>query len=103
MAGLLEPYLTHNRAEFARLKRLQVGFMVAAPGGGLLLALVAAITPIHLPYDWFMMSLVIVALIGMGVMEVRKVLVFRRDLRELRDGRAPASSTGGRKDTEGGE
>lgn len=85
---MFEPQLAHHRAAFRRLRRHQrlvvIGGFFAAIGFGAVIVLVS-------PPEWAQWLAVPLLFICMGaivLLEVRKTLVFRRDLRERRAQRA---------------
>ena len=81
---MLEPQLRHNREEFERLGRLQRLIVLGAPVGGaaLITSLVVLSAPSWTNYLLFVLAIAIV--VAEGVLELRRVLVYRRDVRERR-------------------
>lgn len=82
---MLEPVLPHNLAHFKRLGRYQMGILITAPVCGT--ALWIAIVFLRAP-SWVESVLVMVVLgLSAGaivVLEVKKTLLFRKDLHESR-------------------
>jgi UDP-N-acetylmuramyl pentapeptide phosphotransferase/UDP-N-acetylglucosamine-1-phosphate transferase len=81
---MIEPQQAHYRAEFRRLCRYQaltvIGGFFAALGFGAVIVLVSPPEWVQ----WLAVPLVFVGIGAIGLLEVRKTLVFRRDLRERR-------------------
>jgi len=79
---VLEPLLGHNRAEFERLGRLQRLIVLVGPVGGavLIVGLIVLSAPSWTNYLLFVLAVTLVAAIG--ILEVRRIAVYRRDLRE---------------------
>jgi uncharacterized membrane protein HdeD (DUF308 family) len=81
---MLEPVLDHNRAEFARLHRLRRKTLVPGIAG---LAVIAVGVVKFGDGSWFLWAWAFVFggfMCANGILEARKTLVFRRDLREQR-------------------
>lgn len=81
---MLEPVLPEHLAEFRRLRRHQLGTVVVGPMIFVLYAVLVAI-PFQTP-SWvdatFSFSLLGAAAVFVGVLEIRKFSVFRRDVLE---------------------
>lgn len=79
---MFEPVLEKNRAEFNRLRRREYGAVGAAVVG--IVAIMGAVVATR-TIDWVLaVSYALSGLLGLSivVLEVRRTLVFRRDLRE---------------------
>jgi hypothetical protein len=83
---MFEPSFEKNREEFKRLHRYQVLAVIAGVlCGFLLLLVVASLHAGNSPWvPWAALSLVVIGGIVIGALEVKKTLVFRRDLLEQR-------------------
>jgi hypothetical protein len=83
---VLEPQLRHNREEFERVGRLQRLVLLGAPVAGavLLVSLAVLSAPRWTNYLLFVLAFAIV--VAEGILELRRVHVYRRDLRERRGG-----------------
>lgn len=82
---MIDPQLKHNREEFERLGRVQRSIVIGAPVGGaaLLIGLAVLSAPSWTNYLLFVLAIVIA--VALGVLELRRTAVFRRDLRERRE------------------
>lgn len=83
---MLEPVLEHNRKEHDRLHRYQIRIVVSALPGALLIGLMVVLLGDGRWAEWATISLVTAALLIMGILELKKTLVFRRDLHEQIEG-----------------
>lgn len=81
---MFEPHLEHNREEFQRLKRLEIGVALGGIASAFLFAMLVALLSPPRWVEWLGLPLVFAVLIALVALEVRKTLVFRRDLRERR-------------------
>jgi ABC-type nickel/cobalt efflux system permease component RcnA len=87
---VLEPQLRHNREEFDRLGRFQRLIVLGTPVGAA--ALIVGLVVLSAPSwtNYLLFALVIVLGAAIGVLEVKRIAVFRRDLRERRENREHA-------------
>jgi hypothetical protein len=89
---LFEPTLEHNRDQFRRLSRRQLYVLFGSFLSAVLFLTFAAIVSAPGWVLYVLLPLVFFAGGAMGVLEIQKVIVFRRDLRERRDVSATRSS-----------
>lgn len=83
-----EPSLEHHREEFQRLGRRQVQIVLALPVCITILAvLVGVLYPGHLTeplVEWALLAFVFLGIGSIGFLEIKKAMVFRKDLHERR-------------------
>lgn len=82
---MFEPQLDHNLADFRRMSRGQLRILLASPVCGVIVfTLVAVLALPRWAEGLAFIALLGSAGIGLGVLEIKKIIIFRRDLRELR-------------------
>ena len=81
---MFEPVLDHNRQEYARLQRKQSAFLVGSLAAAIPLVVLIALFAVDyaepISYSYLILGFVV-----QGFFEIKKTIVFRRDLIEQRD------------------
>jgi hypothetical protein len=83
---MLEPYFEHNRKEFDKLQRRQILTCVLSVAAAAVFLLVSVVLIGNRKFaEWGLYSLLATGFVILGILEVKRTLVFRRDLREQRE------------------
>ena len=82
---MLGPVLPHNRNRFNRLTTYQI--LMIPVSMACVFAVGALLIALRLPHwvPWSTIAVVFLSLAAMGALELRKTLLFRRDLQERRE------------------
>ena len=82
---LFEPTLEHNRDQYRKLNRRKLYVLFGSVLSAFVFLTLAAIVSAPAWVLYVLLPLVFLVIVAMGVLEIQKVIVFRRDLRERRD------------------